>query len=428
MSLINDKKSIVNQLGVLNSIGQRAELPKTTDTFPSVNNKNEPLPFLLDLITQLKGSMAVRASVGTLLTSFVVKIEPTLKASLKKQLIPFNANTPLPVAFGNTGYNLPVKTIDAQKKLKVNPNTDVGSLLYPQTNSFDKVAHGAIGAAGTDVTFNSITMKYNSGIDTMTIKPVNPSQNIGTFVNGYIDSMTIIDKKEFNTRIMDEIFGTATKQQNKSLEDIVEDEKVSVLFDKLLSGDALEFTDKEIQDIQNKAKNKLDGVDLLDLGCGYFVTNLTIGRVAQLVSSVTGTTSPETVVNQYDSVLNDSTNNQILGKDEITAKDNFFRRIIKAIQKFILQAITMSSQIMTLKYLVSGFKNNNTITPVNILIDIKNNQSMADCLSGDVKSEINKYFFGLAKAEIIKLTTRVGKSILNEKIQGYINILKSLTF
>jgi hypothetical protein len=429
MSLISDKKNILTQIGVLGSLGQKVELPKDTNTFGSLNNKKEPLPFLLDLLGQLKGSNAIAASMGQLLTGFVDQIEPQLKTSLKQQYTPFNSNENLPLPFFTNGYDVPMKSIDGSGKMKTNPNSDIGSLMYgDNSNNFDRTGYNAISSAGSDVPYNNTTIRYNNGLDSMTVKPSGSGgQKIGTFVTDYVDGMTLINKKEFNTAIINEVFGVGSKAQNKSLEEIMEDEKTDLLIDKLIAEEDLEFTDKEIADLEIAARNKLNGINSLDLGCGYFETNVDVARVNDLVSAVSGTTNPDKVVAEYDSLLKDSTGGAILGKDENTAKDNFFRRLIKAIQKFIVKAITIAPQVLLLKYIVMGFKNGNVITPTDVQTDLTRSQTVANCLCTDVKSTINKYYFDLIKQLLIKLAINAGKQIIREKLQGYSNILKSLT-
>lgn len=427
MSLISDKKNIINQVSVLSSLGQKVELPQITNTFGSINNKKEPLPFLLDLLTQLKGNTAVAASMGQLLTSFITEIEPQLKTSLKQQLIPFNSNEPLPTTFTSTGYNIPIDSIDATKKLKTSPSSDIGKLIYgDNSNNFDRKAYDAIVTAGTDVPFNNTTIRFNEGLDTFTIKP-NTTGTIGSFVESYIDGMTLIDKKEFNTSILNEIFGITSKSQNKSLEDIIIEEKIDKLLEKTIAEEELEFTDQEITEMEVAATNKLNGVNRLDLGCGYFDLTVDVNRVTNLIQAVSGTTNPEKVVVEYNNILLDSTNGGILGKNENTAKDNFFRRIIKAIEKFILKSITITPQVMTLKYIIQGFKNGSIFLPVDVSSDFKNSKKLAECLSKDVKNEINKFYFNLIKAILIKLAISASREIIREKLQGYSNILKSLT-
>ena len=46
MSAIDDKKSIIKQIGVLNSASKKVELPDLNVTLPSLNNDKEPIPFM----------------------------------------------------------------------------------------------------------------------------------------------------------------------------------------------------------------------------------------------------------------------------------------------------------------------------------------------------------------------------------------------
>ncbi len=72
-SIVNDKKSIINEISVLGSIGKTAELPDQNFTFPSVNTKNEPIPFMLDLLTACIGSEALQRTTGQVMTNFIRK-------------------------------------------------------------------------------------------------------------------------------------------------------------------------------------------------------------------------------------------------------------------------------------------------------------------------------------------------------------------
>jgi hypothetical protein len=217
MSIVNDKKTIVNEISVISSIGKTVELPDQNFTYPSVSIKNEPIPFMLDLLTATIGSEALQRTTGQVMTNFIRKVEPDLKTSLKKQSATFNSDQTLPAGF-SSGYQIPVKKIDLTGKLKNDPSSQAGSLLYQgNVNSFDQKAYNAIQNPGTDVIFGNMKMNYNSLNDHMMLTPVNSSQTIGSFVNDYIDNLKIIDEKEFTSIVMDTIYGTTAKSTNKTV-------------------------------------------------------------------------------------------------------------------------------------------------------------------------------------------------------------------
>jgi len=431
MSLINDKKNVFTQVSVLTSIGQTVEVNDTGNSNTSINNKKEIIPFLLDLLVKLKGSNAVQKSTGDLLTNFVKKAEPLLKSTLKTQLLPFNSNQSIPSNFISNGYDIPVKKIDNYGKLKTNPDSTTGSLIYSDNNqNFDKSSYNAIRNPGTEVNSSNVSLKFNEISDTMTIKPLNSSDTIGTFLNNYVDGIELINSKEFNTQITNEIFGNISSQQNKSYEQIVAEQKLKKIIDKLINNeDSLDLTDQDIKDIQTESENIEKGINVLDLGCGFFNTSIDLDQTKDFIYNISGSTDPEFVANQYSNLLNSSLGNQSLGQNETTAKDSFFKRIIKKIISILVTAITTTPQIMVLKILIESFKNGGVLTmPSSSEEDIKSSRNLSECLANSVKSEINKFIYNAIVGELLKIVKNTSKVILREKLTAYSGILKSLSF
>ena len=92
MSLIDEKSNVFTQLGALNSIRDDFNLPNRTNSLSSINNRNEPVPFFLDILTVLVGSEVLKSTVGDLMTGFIRNVEPTLKTELTNQFVDFNSN------------------------------------------------------------------------------------------------------------------------------------------------------------------------------------------------------------------------------------------------------------------------------------------------------------------------------------------------
>jgi hypothetical protein len=182
-------------------------------------------------------------------------------------------------------------------------------------------------------------------------------------------------------------------------------------------------------DIQIEAENIEKGINSLDLGCGYFDTSISLNQTNAFVQSISGSTDPEFVSNQYANLLNTSLGGQSLGQNETTAKDSFFKRIIKKIVEILVGAITLSPQIMVLKILIESFKNNGNLTmPSSSEDDIKSSRNLADCLANSVKSEINKFIYNAIVIELLKIVKNSSKVIIREKLTAFAGILKSLAF
>src|ERR1035437_3766957 len=140
MGLIDDKKNVFTTIGAYTSLKQEKTLPDTTNSYPSVNNKKDIVPFLLDVLKVVVGSEALKQLTGELFTNLIAGVEPQMKSSLTKQTVQYNAGDSLPTGFKTTGINVPVKDIDVYSKLKTDPNSAHGSLLYDNTkpNFFNK--------------------------------------------------------------------------------------------------------------------------------------------------------------------------------------------------------------------------------------------------------------------------------------------------
>ena len=54
MSLSGDKQDIFTTIGAYTSLKQESNLPDKTNLYPSINNKKDIVPFLLDLLSILQ--------------------------------------------------------------------------------------------------------------------------------------------------------------------------------------------------------------------------------------------------------------------------------------------------------------------------------------------------------------------------------------
>lgn len=431
MSIVNDKKSIITEISVLNSIGKTAELPDQNFTYPSINNKNEPIPFMLDLLTATIGSEALQRTTGQIMTQFIRGVEPELKSSLKTQSTTFNSDQEMPAEFVNNGYEVPVKKIDLFNKLKTDPSSSNGSLLYgDNANNFDKAVYSALLTPGSVVPFGNVNLEYSEATDNLNVKPIG-SPNIGTFTNGFIDNITIINEKEFTTTVMDAIYGTMSHATKKPLKAIVEEEKVKNLISKLMESDAIaSITDAELTSLQELAKNKYNGVAPVDVGCSIVDGVLDPNDIAAIIANNTGNTDPLSVGGAYNAAMESSFGRvpgQINPQNKNAIRDGFFKRLIKTILDAIVYALTSTPQIRVLLMIVNGFKNNDDVTfPASSTDDMNSQKNFINCISKSAGGILNEYIFNLLKIELQKLLIPVLSIIVKEKIQSYLKVLESL--
>lgn len=431
MGFIDDKRSVFTQIGALTSVKDNTNAPNPNDSISSVNNSKEIVPFLLDILVVLVGTEVLKLVIGQLMTGFIRSVEPSLKSELKNQTIDYNSDQPLPSSFVTNGVSAPASDIDTYEKLKTDPASQTGGLLYNNNSEdFDRKSYNAIQSPNTEVPFNNVTTKYNSSSNSFTYKPSNPSQTIGSFTSDYIDGLTIIDEKEFSSNVVNSIFGTINTNQNKTLKQLIAEEKLNKSIQKLINeDDDISITNDELRAIELAAKNRKNGISTVDLGCGIIDNTVTLNSLQNLVTTTTGSTDPLTVGNAYLGLIEGgfAPQNQAQAKeDNETIKDGFFKRLINAIVGVLVAAVLAPPQIRALFAITSSFKNNGNPDIGDPVDDLQKRRKLADCLSNKAKSTINEFLFNLIKTQMLALIIPVSKIILKEKINQYLGILRSL--
>jgi len=428
MSLSDSKKNVFSKIGSYTSIIQTIDKTNTTNLFPSINNKKDVIPFLLDTLKVIVGTVALQELTGELLTKFIDGIEPKMKDALKKQATQFNSGINLPTAFSVTGYQIPVKNIDVYGKLKTNPDSKVGSLLYEKIKpNFDNSLYSAIKNEST-TSIGGLNMTYSSITDKITLKG-DPAATIGTWTNKYIDSLTIIDKKEIISNVMNKIYGSITNGQNKTVDEVYQELVVDKLIQQLIDddNDTFELSPNDNDELLTKANEMVNGVVNYDMGCGVYGAKLSLNDLSNIVSNISGSTDSFYVGNQINDSINKSISDQtVADENKDSIKDGFFQKIIQFITQSLAKALTTSPQVRTLLGIISGLQNNGQILISQAKDDLKKFKIFIKCNVKQIIAMITEYIFNLVKKYLILLLVPIIKMVLKEKINQYIKILKSL--
>jgi hypothetical protein len=431
MSLSDDKKNIFTTIGAYTSLKEERNLPDTTNLFSSINNKKDVVPFLLDIIKTVVGTDALKQLTGQLFTDFIDNVEPKIKAALSKQMIQYNAGDELPTYF-ITGISVPVKDIDIFGKLKTNPNSAEGSLLYGSTINFDKIAYQAILNAGTDTSYYNLNVNYNETTDSFIFKPkldIVSNPTIGEWLGNFINDTVVIDKKEFLTNVMNAIYGSITTNQNKSVEQIYNELQISKLIEQLIDdNDSFEITQSEFDALLQQAQALIDGVIYYDMGCGVIGATLPLSGMTKLISQISGSTDSFVVGNAIEATIDESTTDvqETATENKQTIKDGFFQRLIKIIQQMLAQLMTTSPQIRALLAIISAFENNGIVQIGNPKDDLKKFKIFLKCIIKEATKMINEFIFNLVITFLVALLAPIIKKIIREKINQYTDIIKSL--
>ncbi len=60
MSLADNKRSIFTTIGSYSSLIEEGKRPRQSDLFPSINNKDDIVPFLLDVLKTVAGTEVLK--------------------------------------------------------------------------------------------------------------------------------------------------------------------------------------------------------------------------------------------------------------------------------------------------------------------------------------------------------------------------------
>jgi hypothetical protein len=434
MSLADNKRSVFTTIGSYNSLMEQGKAPRQTDLFPSINNKDDIVPFLLDVLKTVAGSDALIETIGGMFGKLVDEVEPKLKTALTKQFIQPNASETLPTSFKTNGITVPVKTIDINGKLKVNPNTTGGALIYDTSiPSFDKRAYDAILNSGIPQGFNNISINYIASTDSFQIKPSGSTTNIGAFFTTYIENTELINKKELVSNVMDNFYGTLAKNQNKTVEQTYNELQVETLLQQLLDDDdSFVISPDKYDELLSKAREMVEGVISYDLGCGLMPSELDFDNFSTTVSTISGSTDPFFIGNQLGATIDQSTSGtttteDLTSENKQTIKDGFFQRIIRIFTVKLLQAVTTAPQVRALFGMMSSLQNNGVVKIDNATQDLKYFKTCIKCMAKEIMKLIAEFIFALAIAYLIKLLKPVIKKVVKEKINQYVGVISSLT-
>lgn len=441
MSRLNDKRGVFSSIQAMTS--DSGKIPKTRDTFSSVNNAKESIPFLLDSLKAVVGSAALKVLIGGLLVKVVGGAEPKLKTALKKQFNQPNFNESLPT----TEVEIDTKTLDPNKKLAVAPNDNEkgGNILYGDTseNNSERKMREAIEIGDTEVNCNNTTVKYDSNTDKFKVKPlaVAGAVTIGAFFAKFIDDTKLINTEEIVGKTMDKLFGTMSKAQGKTQEQILDELVVEKMLEQVLNDDdSFEVSPEEYAKLQIQAEQLSKGVVTYDtncnivqgvvpqgISCDAMSAELSMDSLQDMISKISGSTDPFAVGNAVEAALDDSiSNSEASEENKQTVKDNFFEKMINTLTVKMLAAVTTAPQVRMLMGIASSIQNQGQVLLTSAKEDIKRWKICIKCMAKEIMTIIAAFIFALVVRYLIKIIKPEVKKRIKEKINGYVNTIKGL--
>jgi hypothetical protein len=431
MSLADQKRRIFTTIGSYNSLMEQGDGISQTDLFPSINNKDDIIPFLLDVLKTIAGTEAIKEAIGGMFSKLVDEVEPQLKTALKKQFVQSNSDELLPATFTNNGITVPAKTIDVNGTLRTNPSSPTGNLIYgAPTNSFNGTAYDAISNEGSFRGFNNIQLKYIESSDSFQMKPSGTTTTVGDFFTDYIDGTELVNKKELVSAVTDNFYGTLANNQNKTVEQLYEELLVETQLQQVLNDDdSFVVAPEDFDKLLEKARELAAGEVNYDLGCGLMPASLVLDDFSNLVQNISGSTDPFFIGDKLGATIEESTvaTEDLTTENKETIKDGFFQRLINIFTVKMLEAVTTAPQIRMLFGMMSWLQNDGVVNLNTPSEDMKNFKTVIKCMAKEIMKLIAAFIFALAIAYLIKLLKPVIKRVIKEKINQYSGIIISLT-
>jgi hypothetical protein len=427
-SIINAKKDIFTKLSVFSSLKEIQLKPNNSfNSISSVNNSKDIVPFLLDLSTSLVGSDGLENKFGLLFTQFISDYNIKSKELLKKQFIGVNSNLQLPSEFVNNGMEIPVKNLDDLGNLKTSKADPLGELIYDDvSDNFTTKLKNSIISPGVDINYNNIIINYNLNTQNVNIKPTN-STDISTFFGTFIDQSSDLNKKEIVADILNSIYGTKSKTQNKTVSELNNEVEIDFIIDKLINDNEIILSENDMIKISEISDELVKGFNEIDLGCGFIINQLSINDLINISNNISNTNDPNIISQSINNLFIDSLDENTDESNITYLKDSFIKRLINELKNIIIKNILFSSENKLMFILFKSIQNNLVVDYNQSTIDyVIDNYNIANCLVRDIKSIFIEYIFNLVKTEILEITKPALQKIIVEKINNYNIILRSL--
>jgi len=493
MGFIDDKKETINNVALFEVLGN---LPKgrNTSSLASVNSKNKNLlPYLTDLLSATckdnsknprdKNKCEATKILIELLTEFYPVLLKILKEGMVKGI---KAGLACGVNFTFPDLTLPsapkitlkLSAIDFNGLLKVNPLSDMGSMFFGKNATMDLnwflsnlVQSGGSASWKGILNFNcnlatqeitiSISPNYSGG-SSFSSPGVNGGKGFDGFLEDFMNSIELMSKEVFMARLMNQLTGAMSRAMaelnNLSLDQIIAQEKVSALQDKINNSDPckedyqyddsyFKFNNDELLAIEERANQKFNGNTTLDLGCGIVPATVNPTLVKSLFDEIRN--SPPSKVNvsieKAINTLNDNLTANVPNADKAVAKlslnDNLIKELPKIFTNIILEPKIVALYQMLMK-VVNDREVPTTTLDVHTGLPSINTSAITSMSDGFDYAKATKVFFeyvtreSLAalleiifkkvKAEIIKLVEEQVIKIFKDQAKLKVKLLSSI--
>lgn len=499
MGFIDDKSNLFGEIAVIRSIEENfPELNKAQSSFNSVKSKSGNLiPFMLDLLKELAGN-EVKESFNRILLK-VTAIEKDMKEEIIRSLTE-NGNFSLSAATQNVTsqpiLKTDIKNIDLQGTLKINPNEGLGKNYYgkdtlSQSQTFTAATNNSysvnasappsdfsrflynIKESGSGNWRDLLLFTYDKDVpvgnngtaftDTLTVYLSNTlnGRKLDSFLREFLDSITMLDLSLVVSTILDILFGAVSSLTDAGYEWLNNQLKINKTVDKIINKESLanedepiiydnsffDFSKSELDEIDRKLDGIVNGVNLVDLGCGFGENFIDLDDMEDSINRLNDI-RPSYVKSSLTEFTNKLIKNSTVGVSEdnrITVETNIISEILNALPG-LLYGFTMKPSNILLYQIAESLINGGINEPqidgiysgVSFEVENGNNSTKSStdvfmqkfkkpvsCMVKKIYSIILKILFELVKAEILKRVPILFKKIAEDQRDNYLAVSKT---
>lgn len=429
MSSIVDTKTLIygkiDALKTLNN-GYPNYKSKLKNSVPSINNKDEVIPFLVDLIITLLGGEELKSKLSTFLVSELDKLEVKVRADLKCILnnkINLGTTPSIPTSLTTIGINTQIKAIDYYSLLKVNPTSKEGMLLYNDplnglsSTDFNTFIYQVLQTPNTTRTWGassgypSMLDIQTTGTTTVNIK-VNSTyastHKLTDLNNDFIDSGKLFYSDKVINTIFNTLFGTISNSLGLTQQELLNNAKMNSVLksmvdtadNTIIDDSFFTFSNKETRQLIEDSKNRSNGVVVL-ADCDNYESSISLDTFTSSTESYsTASTYNERIIsvsNSLKSFLNDASSNSS-NSDSSSVQINFIKNITEIMINALLESI-ITPRLVTI--LLINSSTNGTTDGIQFL---KNNKALIRVIVCSCKNMLAEFLLNVVLKEIIRLS------------------------
>lgn len=433
-------------------------------SFPSINNETNTLNFLSDLLGSLVGLESLKEVVIDTLSHKLEDIELDIKKLLKvalNNIISCDINPSIPKNILHKNYNpnslgvdLEVSKVDFGNIFLMDPASESGELLFTDfeggvnSKDFNSFLYSTIQSGQTegwggsvmdnhilDIKFNEYGVKNN----TLNIKVSkfysNPDngKKLKDLNNDYIDSIDLLNARELLTKIIDNIFGTISVDQNRTKDQLMAEAKLNAIIDKIINqpddveidNSFFEFDNEELVELEFNVDNRHKGEKVV-VTSTIFGTSTNLDTLTDISKNLKGANKqdlPQLISEALDKIAEDITS-KIPEIDKYSIKIDFIQDVVKNLMR-IIGGILLSPKVTTIIALNLQIIHGQTFQdPLDFII--KNKHFIKELFNG-IRDTITEIILTKALKEINVLALRSLVETQTEQIKSTKAVMASLT-